>query len=179
MYGLERPSNAHFFAQDEKEFDELLQIMKPSMSILEIGSRFGQSLKRFCEVMPTRTRVVSVDLGFCIDSKMHSGPWLYKVAGDLAEKGHEVHLILDDSHDPKTVKKVEALGPFDFIFIDGDHSEQGVNLDWINYGHLGKIVAFHDYTIGCIKELWDRIPKKKQLIWNSPGGPGIAIIYNE
>jgi hypothetical protein len=174
------PPNGHqHFAQDEVEFSALLDIMKDSMSILEIGSRYGESFRRFAKAINPRSRVVSVDFGRCVDSQgFHSGPWLYKVCGDLSEEGYDVHLILRDSQEPETVRQVEKLGPFDFVFIDGDHSEKGVNLDWINYGPMGKVVAFHDTTIPCIKTLWDSIPKKKQLIWNANAGPGIGVIYN-
>jgi predicted O-methyltransferase YrrM len=37
--------------------------------------------------------------------------------------------------------------PIDFLFIDGDHSEAGVNQDWENWHRFvvpGGVVAFHD-----------------------------------
>ncbi len=176
----ELPEGNHFFAQDEVEFDEILRIMKDSKSMLEIGSRYGESLRRFARAMSPRSRVVSVDLGKDIDAQSyHSGPWLYKVCGDLADE-YDIHLFLGDSQDQKIVNQVEKLGPFDFVFIDGDHSYKGVNLDWINYGPLGKMVAFHDCApFGPASETFKSIYKKKQLIWNAPSGMGIGVIYNE
>ena len=35
-------------------------------------------------------------------------------------------------------------GPYDFIFIDGDHRYEPVKVDWENYAPLGGVVAFHD-----------------------------------
>lgn len=55
-----------------------------------------------------------------------------------------------DSHDPKTVASLEALlggRPVDFLFIDGDHSYDGVRRDFELYAPLvrdGGLVALHD-----------------------------------
>ena len=35
-------------------------------------------------------------------------------------------------------------GPYDLVFIDGDHSPAGVRADWQNYGPMARLVAFHD-----------------------------------
>lgn len=61
-----------------------------------------------------------------------------------------VTLLTGDSHDPDFVGQVErelAGEPVDFLFIDGDHHEAGVEADYRNYRHLvrpGGIIAFHD-----------------------------------
>lgn len=55
-----------------------------------------------------------------------------------------------NSHDPETVRRVEdALdgAPLEFLFIDGDHTYEGVKEDFERYSPLvadGGIVAFHD-----------------------------------
>lgn len=60
-----------------------------------------------------------------------------------------VHLS-GDSHTTAFLEKVEnELGgeKVDFLFIDGDHTEAGVEADYNDYHHLvrsGGIIAFHD-----------------------------------
>jgi cephalosporin hydroxylase len=62
----------------------------------------------------------------------------------------EVKLMIGDSHSPEFVGRVrEALGnrTVDFLFIDGDHTEAGVEADFKDYGPLvrpGGFIGFHD-----------------------------------
>jgi hypothetical protein len=50
------------------------------------------------------------------------------------------------------IEKVRALGPFDAVMLDADHRLPGVTADWINYGPMGRMVAFHDIA-------WRRAPE--------------------
>jgi hypothetical protein len=53
-----------------------------------------------------------------------------------------------DSHRQETLDSVSAFGPFDFLFIDGDHSRVGIEQDIKMYVPLvnpGGLVAFHDW----------------------------------
>jgi hypothetical protein len=61
--------------------------------------------------------------------------------------GIEVVPIEGDSGDGRIVELVRSYGPYDFIFIDGDHSYDAVRKYWLNYGPMvadGGIVVFHD-----------------------------------
>jgi predicted O-methyltransferase YrrM len=59
-------------------------------------------------------------------------------------------LIRDDSHRPETLAAVrESLAgrPVDFLFLDGDHTYNGVRTDFEMYAPLvrpGGVIAFHD-----------------------------------
>jgi hypothetical protein len=67
---------------------------------------------------------------------------------NLANAGKPHHLLIGDSHDPEMIHKVGQLSPYDFLFIDGDHSVAGVRADFRNYQSLvrsGGIIAFDDY----------------------------------
>jgi predicted O-methyltransferase YrrM len=55
------------------------------------------------------------------------------------------------SEKEKFVEQIEKIGPLDFVFIDGDHSYNGVSNDFeLIYPHLSDkgIVVFHD-TLVC------------------------------
>jgi hypothetical protein len=54
-----------------------------------------------------------------------------------------------DSHEPSTLASVAELGPYDFVFIDGDHRRTGVQMDIEMYFPLinkGGLAAFHDWN---------------------------------
>ena len=60
---------------------------------------------------------------------------------------HQYELIKGDSTDKSIADKVDK--EIDYLFIDGDHSEQGVWGDWINYKDKvskGGIVVFDNYN---------------------------------
>ena len=56
-------------------------------------------------------------------------------------------LICGDSTSQEVIQQAKNLGPFDCVFIDGNHSYEYVKLDLENYAPLvkqGGIVALHD-----------------------------------
>lgn len=114
-----------------------------SKSILEIGSRYGGTLIEFAKDQPER--IVSVDLpGYGPWGNSDSEPYLKAAIEMVRHQGIDAHLFLGNSRDPEIVEQVRELGPYDFIFIDGDHTYEGVKTDWENYGGMGKLIAFHD-----------------------------------
>jgi predicted O-methyltransferase YrrM len=98
-----------------------------------------------------------------------------------------------NSHDPEFRKKVEKeLGDekADLLFIDGDHTEAGVEADYRDYKHLvrpGGIIAFHDIVenqpleTNQVYYLWKRIKEEgadTMEFVNDPAqcGFGIGIV---
>ena len=100
--------------------------------------------------------------------------------------------IAGDSHDPKVLAQI-LDEDWDFVFIDGDHSYEGVKADFNNiYPHLkkGTPVAFHDivmskfhHTHGCyVGEFWrdlkEEYPQNRiaEFITNGEWA-GIGVIW--
>lgn len=112
---------------------------------LEIGSKFGGSFGAVTRAMPPGSRAVSVDLP-APDHKHWpaSKVSLSKCVAELKAGGYDAHLIWGDSTATSIVAEVAALGPFDLVLIDGGHTLDYVRADWMNYGPMSRIVAFHD-----------------------------------
>jgi predicted O-methyltransferase YrrM len=78
----------------------------------------------------------------------------------------------------------------DFLFIDGDHTYEGVRRDFEMYSPLvreGGIIAFHDIVpgppenVGGVPEFWNKIKTRYRHLeivrdWGQ-GGFGIGVIY--
>lgn len=136
----------HMMLQVEAEIDALADIFRKEnvRSFLEIGSKFGGSLERLANAMSIGSRVVSVDLPRGTRAWPQSEAELKATVSRLQLKGYDAHLIWGDSTAPEVIAQVRALGPFDAIFLDGNHTRPFVENDFANYGQIARIVAFHD-----------------------------------
>lgn len=134
------------YLQNVAELQTFIALLKQESvrSYLEIGCKFGGSLWMIANALPTGSRVVGVDLPHGDTSFKESEPHLIACGKELKRKGYDARIIIGDSTDRAVIEQVRALGPYDAIFIDANHTLPYVNKDWANYGGLGKLVAFHD-----------------------------------
>ena len=129
--------SAKYIQQDETEMWELCQRLtklNPQKG-LELGNAFGGTTLFWQALAPL---VVSVDLepAFHVDGMFP------------LDRLKDVKFILGDSHDQETLDQTKEFAPYDFLFIDGDHTREGVRKDYEMYAPLirvGGIVAFHDW----------------------------------
>jgi cephalosporin hydroxylase len=159
---------------------------RPHARVLEVGSLYGGTLWWWSH-LPAVDELVSVDL---------PSEWPQVAAGVREAREHWAEwlaprvafLSIDvDSHDPCTAKAVtEALDGelFDFAFIDGDHTYDGVRADWLAYSPMvrpGGTVAFHDTwpnfdrhepgVVRWVDELRHHLPS---IEWTDPDRVGIC-----
>jgi len=101
--------------------------------------------------------------------------------------------VRGDSHSPGTLERVrEILGgqELDFLFIDADHTYEGVKRDFEMYSPLvrrGGVVAFHDIVphppeTRCeVSRFWDEVKARYRHLeivrdW-SQGWAGIGVLF--
>lgn len=136
--------------------------------ILEIGTHAGGTLFAWSRI--ASEMVVSVDLPGGIHGGGYPGVkrWLYReFVSD--RPGVSMQIFRADSHSESVRDQVkEALGgrSIDFLFIDGDHTYQGVSRDfqlWSTLVTPGGHVAFHDILpqvsqVDCgVDRLWSEL----------------------
>jgi predicted O-methyltransferase YrrM len=118
-------------------------------TVVEIGSLNGGTLFAWCQVAHPEALIVSIDL----PRGLFGGGYSRRDARRFrkyALPGQVLHTLRRDSHDPKTIRRVEGLlddRSIDFLLIDGDHAYDGVKRDWQLYEPLvaeGGLIAFHD-----------------------------------
>lgn len=169
--------------QSPSEFGMLWDLVasRPHARVIEIGSLYGGTLWWWSH-LPRIETLVSVDL---------PSDWEQIRDGVRAARANwpdwfsprvEFVDLVADSHNPATIASVQ--GPFDFAFIDGDHSYEGVRADWLAWSPLirpGGLVAFHDTwpnfdrhepgVVRWVDELRHHLPS---IEWTSPDGVGIC-----
>jgi predicted O-methyltransferase YrrM len=131
--------------QDLQELAWLKGKISGVKSILEIGCRYGDSLRELASAAAPGAKIRAIDHGMpsgecpnpTVKELRHAIKWL-KVEGFDAE------CYIGDSHDEDTLAWATKNGPYDFIYIDADHSYEGVKADYEQYGPLARMVGLHD-----------------------------------
>ena len=185
-------------SQIEYEIAKLLEIIrktKPKV-ILEIGTAKGGTLFLFAQIAGPDAIVISIDLPGGRFGGGHP-KWMTPIFKSFFKENQELYLIRRDSHDPLTlniVKSILADRLVDFLFIDGDHTYEGVKKDFEMYSPLvrrGGIIAFHDIVphdrvhdphgaVG-VPRFWNEIKHSYKYLeivkdWNQ-GWAGIGVLY--
>lgn len=155
--------------QDELELELFVRLARTQKvrSYLEVGAKFGGTLRRVGSVLPTGSRIVAVDLPNGTRAWSNSKPALEGAVSDLRAIGQDARVIWGDSTDQAIVDEVNSLAPFDLILIDANHTLPYVMKDWDNYGPLGRMIAFHDIAWRRVTPGFDGVPIDVPAFWNS------------
>jgi len=155
---------------------------------MEIGSYLGGTLFLLCRLADPHARIVSLDM-----HRGHLGGARKALYYSFLKSRQRLHVLTGDSHSDRTYSKVaRKLGAakLDFLFIDGDHSYEGVKRDFEMYSRLvrpGGMVAFHDIVphppqAQChVHEFWNEVKqgyRHREMI-ESPDQQwaGIGLLY--
>ena len=141
---------------------KLVQQLKPAC-VLEVGTANGGTFYIWTRLALDDAALVSVDLPptWAIDGPAEMRK--LEVFRSFARGRQKLHFLRKDSHSVETRKEVTGLlagSRVDFLFIDGDHSYEGVRKDFLNFAPLvrpGGLIAFHDireHSAGLAGEVW-------------------------
>ncbi len=124
---------------------ELVDILKPK-KILELGVYHGGTVMAWTHVATPDALIIGVDLpggefggGFDPEQAMRIKA--------LAKENQKIELLPLNTHLQSTFDLIAQYGEFDFIFIDADHTYEGVKQDFELYSKLLRkdgLIAFHD-----------------------------------
>jgi len=125
----------------------LVRRMKPAV-IVEIGTYKGGTLACWLAVAPSDAHVISIDMPPAGERDAIARS-MARVRS-TAKHSQRLTMISGDSHDANTLARVEqalAGAAVNVLWIDGDHTYEGVSKDVAMYGPLvrtGGIIALHD-----------------------------------
>jgi predicted O-methyltransferase YrrM len=165
----------------------LLEQMRPQ-TIVEIGTDEGGTLFLWTRVAAPDALLVAVDarpLGVLGQRSAYA-----LVRRGLARHRQRIELVMPvNSQIQETVDRVRSLTggrPVDFLFIDGDHSYEGVKRDfelWSPLVRPGGLIAFHDMRPDHpdgVPRLWAELRERyetEERIASTEPNYGIGVVH--
>lgn len=165
---------------------QVIDRLRPRV-VLEIGSNLGGTLYAWSTVAAADALIVTVDIPF--DNATRLRPLRH-----LVRAWQRIEHVAGDSHAASTLAGVRgrlAGRAVDLLFVDGDHSAEGVASDLRMYGPLvrdGGIIGFHDIVRNPaipeheVWKLWDELRTLRGAVEIADpdarldGGMGIGLI---
>lgn len=172
-----------------RRFVEMVAERKPQ-TIMEIGTCYGGTLFPIARVSASDATIISLDFPSGDSggdySRLHR-----RILRRLPLSSQRLHIVWADSHSQKTGEQIRQLvdRPLDLLFIDGDHSYEGVRQDFEMYAPLvrpGGLIAFHDIaesnnSYDQVQRFWNEIKgnyQHQEIIENpKQGWAGIGVLY--
>jgi len=157
--------------------------------ILEIGTKKGGTLFLWSRSNIDESLIVSVDLpggmfggGYVVERERLYKEFIYD------RPNSNIYLLRANSHDESTYMKVQEIldnNFLDFVFIDGDHTYEGVKQDFLMYVKLvnNGIIALHDiahHSEDCgVDRFWSelKLTYKTQEFIETNSSKGIGVVF--
>lgn len=175
-----------------KNFIKKISKLKPKV-IVEIGTFKGGTLFLLSRFSSNSALIISLDLPTW-NIKGGYGYLRNKLYKSFRLKDQKLYLLAKNSHKSSTLNEVKNIlnkRKIDVLFIDGDHTYNGVKQDFNMYCPLVKkdgLIVFHDIVVhqakeNChVNEFWNEIKEKynhQEIVddWNQKHW-GIGILYN-
>jgi predicted O-methyltransferase YrrM len=180
--------------QFREEIDALtkeIEKIKPKFA-MEIGTANGGTLFLLSRLSDPNAKIMSVDLP---EGQFGGGypEWKTSFYKKFALPGQQLQLKRGDSHAQSSLEEAKTFfgqDMLDYLFIDGDHTYEGVKQDYEMYSPLvrkGGMIVFHDIAehkgSHCqVDKFWHEVKvgkTYKEFVndWNQ-GYYGIGVIIN-
>ncbi len=185
------------FKTDQKRVEILALLARlqqnPPRHLCEIGTSFGGTLFLLAQVSAPDATIISIDLGL---------PWgRSRVHSRMQNSSQKIFSLGIDSQSAEALRTTKSIlrdNKLDFLLIDGDHSYEGVQADFLNYSPLmrkGGLIALHDIVpdysarlgietgtwTGGVPNFWraqQTISKTEEIIEDpDQDGYGLGLVY--
>jgi cephalosporin hydroxylase len=162
--------------------------------VMEIGSARGGSFYLWSMLAAADGKKISVDLPGGVYGGEENADASTRARRDelMLSWATGVHLIAGDSHTKEIHDQVQAIlgdDKVDFLFIDGDHTYEGVRADYLMYRDFVRsngYIAFHDINdsdfhranqVG-VGRLWQELEGSKLEFNEHQDWAGIGVIQH-
>lgn len=148
--------------QARQEFEQLIDVYytRQPKNVLEIGSLFGGTLYHWITLGTPDTNFTVIDLPvwtgddrYTAQMRGHKGLW-----ASWCHDNQSLVVSGRSSRSPEAISFAKERGPFDFVFIDGDHTYQAVRTDFETYRPFVQkdgVLVLHDiFRRTAIDEVW-------------------------
>jgi cephalosporin hydroxylase len=156
---------------------------------MEIGSYLGGNFYTLCKLSNPKGFKISLDCPLYQDQTVQIK--LNDTYIKMKSFAEDVHLVHTDSHITESKNQISSIlgeQKLDFLFIDGDHTYEGVKHDFEMYSSFvkkGGYIAFHDINdtdyhrnLNChVAKFWNELNYKNKFEFNSKSFcMGIGVI---